>query len=118
MRSFFRKHEEFDLQDNNVDLFFKEKGMSNAENAAMKHELKSVQRIFKLVPHYGKTNALLANNIHSSQSIVAAGETRFVNEIAPKAGIDKMEAKEIFQKAEKKHTAAMLVAGDIPCSAQ
>ncbi|HMC98539.1 MAG TPA: hypothetical protein VKH37_00250, partial [Ferruginibacter sp.] len=113
LKTFFGKHEEFDLRHSNVDLFFKEKGINDPANAAMKNELKSVQRVFKLVPHYSKANALLANNIHSSQSIVAAGETRFVNEIAPKAGIEKKEATEIFQKAEKRHTAAMLVAGEL-----
>ena len=50
---------------------------------------------------------------HSSQGIVAIGETRFVNEVALRAGIGKKEAKKIYRKAETKHTAAMLMIGSL-----
>ncbi len=110
---FLTKHEDFDLQHSNIDLFLKTKKLATKKNEAMREELKSVQRIFKLVPHYGKTNALLKQNIHSAQSIAAIGETRFVNEIAPKAGIKTREAKEIFRRAESTNTAAMLIVGEL-----
>ena len=84
---FFTKYEDFDLQHSNIDLFLKKKRMATKKNAAMREELKTVQRVFKLVPHYSKTNALLKQNIHSAQSIAAIGATRFVKEIAPKSGI-------------------------------
>jgi len=77
-----------------------------------------VQRIFKLVPHYGKTIALRKLNINSSYSIAAAGETRFVHEIAPKAGIAFKEAKEIFKRAERTSTAAMIIAGELQDTAR
>ncbi len=110
---FLRKHEDFDLQRSNLDLFLKDKRLLTDKNTAMKEELKKVQRIFKLVPHYGKTNALLRENLYSSQNIAAVGENRFVREIAPKAGIDNVEAKEIFKKAERTSTAAMLIVGEL-----
>jgi 5-hydroxyisourate hydrolase-like protein (transthyretin family) len=110
--SFFNKHEDFDLTKHNVDLYLKEKKVAKKDKEAINEELKSVQRVFKLVPNYTKTMALRAEKIHSSQSIVAAGETRFVKEVAPKAGIEEKEAKEIYRKAETKHTAAMLMVGD------
>ena len=111
--SFFNKHEDFDLLNHNVDLYLKEKKVAKKDRDAINEELKSVQRVFKLVPNYSKTMALRNEKIHSSQSIVAIGETRFVKEVAPKADIEEKEAKEIYRKAETKHTAAMLMVGDL-----
>ncbi|HET7818178.1 MAG TPA: neuraminidase-like domain-containing protein, partial [Bacteroidia bacterium] len=111
--SFLSKHEDFDLEKHNVDLFLKEKKVARKEGDTIKEELKSIQRVFKLVPNYSKVNALHKENIHSAQSIVAAGETRFVNEIAPKAGIKTKEAKRIFKKASSVNTAAMLIVGEL-----
>ena len=110
---FLTKNEDFDLRNDNISVFLKTKKIGVKEKDIVKEELKSVQRIFKLVPHYGKTNALREMNIKSSYSITAAGETRFVNEIAPKAGIAPTEAKEIFKRAERVSTAAMLIAGEL-----
>ncbi|MCD9186655.1 MAG: hypothetical protein LUM44_09485 [Pyrinomonadaceae bacterium] len=112
IRDFLVKHEDFDLQTDNIDLFLKDK-KTDGKTDQMRDELKSVQRIFKLVPHYRKTNALLEKNITSAQSIAAIGETRFVNEIAPEAGISHREALEIFNKAERTATAVMLAAGEL-----
>ena len=111
--SFFSKHEDFDLAKNNVDTYLKTKKISAKSAEPIADELKSVQRIFKLIPHYGKTIALKNENIRSAYNIVSVGEKRFVDEIAPKAGISTLEAKDIFRKAETKHTAAMLMIGDL-----
>jgi hypothetical protein len=107
------KHDDFDLEKTDIHLFFKKKKIDRAGNEPLERELKTLQRVFKLIPHYGKTNALLERKIHSAQSIVAAGRTRFVNDIAPGAGITKREANDIFRRAEKKHTASMLIFGDL-----
>lgn len=111
--NFLSKHEDFDLLRHNVSTYLKDKKLTKKESEAVREELESVQRIFKLVPHYGKTIALRKLNIHSAHSIAAAGETRFVHEIAPKAGIALEEAKEIFQRAERTTTAAMIIAGEL-----
>jgi hypothetical protein len=111
--SFFNKHEDFDFLKHNVDLYLKEKKVAAKDKEAIGEELKSVQRVFKLIPNYSKTLALRDQKIHSSQSIVSIGETRFIKEVAPKAGIEEKEAKEIYHKAETKHTAAMLMVGDL-----
>jgi hypothetical protein len=113
IKSFLNKHSDFDLQNSSIDLFLKEKKLTGDKSAAMRDELKSVQRIFKLVPHYSKTNALLENNIHSAQSIATIGETRFVQDIAPQAGINRTEARKIFKQAERVNAAAMLVVGEL-----
>lgn len=101
INKFFAEHDNFDLQHTNIDLFLKDKKLITKKDEAMGEELKTMQRIFKLVPNYSKTNALLKENINSSQSIVAAGETRFVKEIAPKVGLSTKEAKDIFRKAQR-----------------
>jgi 5-hydroxyisourate hydrolase-like protein (transthyretin family) len=111
--SFFNKHEDFEFLKHNVDLYLKEKKVKNENAEEIREELKSVQRVFRLVPHYGKTLALRNEKIHSAQSIVATGKTRFVKEIAPKAGIEEKEAREIYSRAESKHTAAILMVGDL-----
>ncbi len=113
MVSFFDTNGDFDLLNSNVDLFFKQKKLSGTQNEPLRTELKSIQRVFKLVPNYEKTNALLEKNIHSAQSIVSAGETRFVNEIAPAAGMSTEEAKVVYSKASAANTAAMLIVGDL-----
>jgi hypothetical protein len=91
----------------------KKKKLATQKNEGVRRELKSVQRVFKLIPNYEKTNALLKKNIHSAQGITALGQGRFVKEIAPAAGLTDKEAKDIFRKAETVSTAAMLVAGDL-----
>jgi 5-hydroxyisourate hydrolase-like protein (transthyretin family) len=111
--SFFNRHEDFDMLKHNVDLYLKEKKVPEKDAKAVGEELKSVQRVFKLAPNYSKTVGLLNENINSSQNIVALGETRFVHEVAPKAGIEAKEAHEIYRKAEARHTAAMLMVGDL-----
>jgi 5-hydroxyisourate hydrolase-like protein (transthyretin family) len=111
--SFLNKHEDFDLTSHHIDSFLKEKKVSKKDSEAIAPELNAVQRIFQLVPHFSKTNVLRSEGFTSSASIVAAGETRFVHEIAPKAGIDAVEAKQIFSKASNINTAAMLIAGEM-----
>ena len=111
--NFFNKFEDFDLVNSNVDLFLKEKKVPVQEGNVIKEELKSMQRIFKLAPQYKVTKALLSKNIHSAQSIARIGETRFIKEVAPNAGISSKEAKEIFAKANRVNTAAMLLVGEL-----
>ncbi|MEI7724329.1 MAG: neuraminidase-like domain-containing protein [Bacteroidota bacterium] len=111
--AFFANHGEFDMIKHNVDLYLKDKNIVNNDTSAIKEELKSVQRIFRLTPNYSQTTALLNANINSSQSIVATGKTRFVNELAPKAGILPAQANAIFNKASTMNTAAMLMVGNL-----
>jgi hypothetical protein len=111
--SFFQEHPDFDLQQSNIDAFLNQKQPSAGHDDGMRRELKSAQRIFRLVPNYRKTTALLRKNIHSAQSIAAMGEGRFVKEIAPEAGLSADEARTVFKKAEKTAAAAMLIAGEL-----
>jgi hypothetical protein len=118
IKDFLNRHEDFELHKTNVDVFLKDKKLANKKNEGMRAELKKVQRVFKLAPKYSQANALLQNNVSSAQHIVGVGKGRFVNEIAPKAGLSAGEAKEVFARAERVQTAAMLIAGDMQSSLQ
>ncbi len=113
------KSDDLDLQKENVDLFFKRAGLNTGTgasanaNASMRDELKKIQRVFRLTPHYSTANALLARGIASARDITAAGKTRFVREIAPAAGISATEADAMYRKAESTATAAMVLAGEL-----
>jgi hypothetical protein len=108
------ENEDFDLQRSNIDTFFRDKGTRDADTTEPAlRELKSVQRVFKLVPNYSKTTALLSQKVHSAQSIVATGKTRFVNEVGPAAGISEKEATAIYNKASNVQAASMLIAGEL-----
>lgn len=110
---FLNQHEDFDLVKSNVDLFLKEKKGATDKAGVISNELKSVQRVFKLIPHYGKTIGLRKENMSSSFQIASVGEKRFVNEVAPRAGLSAAEAKIVYQKATTRQTAAMMLIGDL-----
>lgn len=111
--AFLQKHTDFNLAKDNVDLFLQRKKVPQKESEAYSEQLKSIQRIFKLTPNYTKTQALLQKDIHSAHQIVAMGKTRFLSEVAPAAGIEEKEAKEMFKKAESTNAAAMLLVGEL-----
>lgn len=113
MSEFMNKHEDFDLINSNVDLYMKQKKLRAEEHEPLKVELKKVQRVFRLIPNYSKTNALLDQGVVSAKDITAAGKTRFMKEIAPKAGLTKKEAELAYKKAEYTSTAAMMIVGDL-----
>jgi hypothetical protein len=113
MSEFLDKHEDFDLINSNVDLYLKQKKLRAEEHQPLRDELKKVQRVFRLAPTYSKTNALLGQNIMSAKDITAVGKTRFMKEIAPKAGLTATEATLAYKKAEATTTAAMLIVGDL-----
>ncbi|UPZ15121.1 neuraminidase-like domain-containing protein [Flavobacterium humidisoli] len=111
--AFLNKNEDFDLKEDNIEHYIKQKKIPRKESEAVKEELKSVQRIFKLVPNYTKTNALRGEELNSAQGIASVGKTRFTKEIAPKVGLSEKEANLIFRKAENINTTAMLIAGEL-----
>lgn len=110
---FLKKHEDFELHRDNVDVFMKQKKIKATERDAIGEELKAIQRVFKLTPSYSKTLALREQKIHSAMNIVQMGKENFVNEIAPRAGMNPKEAIQVFLKAETRHTAAMLAVGEL-----
>lgn len=107
-------HDDFDLRHGDVARQLKDDGAG----VGVRDELRSLQRVFKLVPHYGKTMRLRQLGLQSAQSISAAGAGRFMREIAPRAGLSAEEAREVFGKAQNTATAAMLIAGELQDTAR
>ena len=110
---FLTSHDDLDLTSTNIDLYLKKKRVPKKTSGAIREELKSVQRVFRLVPSYSKTLALRNENIHSAHSIVSTGETRFLRDVGPRAGLSEAEAREVYRRAETRHTGAMLFAGEL-----
>ena len=69
--------------------------------------------MLKLAPDVASAGALMAQNVSSASDVLATGRSRFLSDVAPKAGLSPAEAKATYAKAEVMHTAAMMVAGEI-----
>lgn len=113
VRSILSEHRDFKLDSTRIDSFFKEKEIDSEENQGAKKELKQLQRVFKLVPNYSKTNALIEKGMNSSHKIVSTGKSRFLNEIAPASGLTNKEAREVFARAENITTTSMMMVGEV-----
>ncbi len=111
--SLLNKHTDFKLESSAIDAFFVQKNIDSKSNQGAKMQLKRLQRVFKLVPHYSKSNALIEEGLTSSQSIVALGRSRFLDEIAPQTGLSGKEAKAVFAKAENVSMASMFLVGEM-----
>lgn len=106
----FKKNENIDLRNENLDKLFAKEKVVNHEVIS---DLKTRQRIFKLIPHFTKSNKLIEKGITSARDITNMGRKRFVSEIVAIDGISEMEANEIFDKAQNTTTKTMLVAGEL-----
>jgi len=111
--AFLKRHENLNLKDTKIALFFKENELHTQDDLKVQASLKKHQRLFKLTPKYEHVKGLRKQKIHSAQHLVATGKSRFVNDIAPKSGMSKKEARIAYKKAEDIHTATLLIAGDL-----
>jgi hypothetical protein len=73
------------------------KGIQDTE--AVVQDLKAVQRVFKLNPTYQAVDALMSRNIKSAQQVYFMGREQLVNTLKG-TGINKIESKKIYQRAE------------------
>ena len=111
--SFLKREKDFDLANTRVDRYFRDKKLSAKNADSLKLELKRHQRMAKLGLSYDQSMKLYDYKIHSAQRIVGIGKGRFINEIAPSAGMTESRATEIFRRAEETHTAALMIASDL-----
>ena len=81
------------------------------DKAALLADLKSAQRVFKLNPTFKAVDALLTRKIDSSQQIYFMGEGQFVKAMDG-SGINKIEAKKLYRKAENAYAYALAMFGD------
>jgi hypothetical protein len=56
------------------------------DKAGVTRQLKAMERIFKVAPRYDQMRPLLADGLHSAQSIALMGEDTFVSTYSPKLG--------------------------------
>jgi len=74
-------------------------------------QLKSIQRVFKLNPTHQAVDALLSNKIESAQQIYFMGKEQFVT-VLKGTGINKIESKKIYQKAENAYALTLTLFGN------
>ncbi|BAV06840.1 hypothetical protein SAMN05421788_102526 [Filimonas lacunae] len=70
------------------------------------NDLKSIQRVFKLNATYKAVDTLMSQNIVSAQQIYFMGREQFVATLKD-TGINKLESKKIYQKAENTYALAL-----------
>ena len=81
------------------------------DKAALLADLKAVQRVFKLNSTFKVVDALVTRKIDSGQQIYFMGESQFVKAIDG-SGINKIEAKKLYHKAENAYAYALAMFGD------
>lgn len=81
------------------------------DKAALVKDLKSVQRVFKLNPTHQAVNALLERKLDSAQKIYFMGQGQFSSAMAG-SGVNKIEAKKLYRKAENTYAMALTLFGD------
>jgi hypothetical protein len=114
--SFLDANPNFNLAATPVERYLKAAApgsLPQADTQALKDNLKTVQRVFKLAPVYSQTQALLNDGIQSAQQVVQMGETQFVKKYSASAAFTKKQAQAAYQKAADVHTAAMLLAAEL-----
>ncbi len=74
-------------------------------------QLKSIQRVFKLNPTHQAVDALLSRKIESAQQIYFMGKEQFVVSLKD-SGINKIESKKLYQKAENAYALALTYFGN------
>ncbi|MDF2679175.1 MAG: toxin subunit [Brevibacillus sp.] len=121
---FFERNPDFDLQLSSVDEFVasvetkedatslsisktrsqKDEGdhLSSKESkeVGLAAQLKSMQRIFRLVPEYDSTSALLKGGVHSAYGVAKMGQQGFISQYGDKVG-GEHEARRIYDRASQ-----------------
>jgi len=108
----FERHADLDLKRSNLDRAFAEAKLDRPQDRRLLREMKSLQRVLKLAPDLDRAQALVAAKVGSAADLVKIGRSRFMDEIAPAAGLTPREAREVFGRAQSAHAAALMVAGE------
>ena len=117
MGRFLESHETFELLNTPVDDFLKNNTRPDfrtlAEEDDFRLELKAVQRVFKLVPTFEATNAMLADGVHSAQMAYRMGESEFVRRYAERPGFTAESAQLAWSRAADTHAAVLTLVADL-----
>ncbi|HEY8459160.1 MAG TPA: neuraminidase-like domain-containing protein, partial [Blastocatellia bacterium] len=107
LSEFLASHEEFELLNTPVDEFL------NGGNEEFRLEVKAAQRVFKLVPTFEATDALLADGLHSAQQIYHMGESEFVRRYGDQPGFTPETARLAWNRAADTHAAVLTIVADL-----
>jgi len=117
LSKFLESHEKFEFLNTPVDDFLKNninpdfRALADDENFRL--EVKAAQRVFKLVPTFEATDALLADNRHSAQQIYRMGESEFVRRYTGRPGFTKESARLAWNRAADTHAAVLTIVADL-----
>lgn len=107
---FFTKNPNFDLNAGNINKEFAQSDFSAVDKEAVKKEIKTISRLYKLNNDYAVVNKLLSKQLHSATAIVSKyGKQQFGIEFAEALGSETI-ANGLYQKAlsvDKKTTALL-----------
>jgi hypothetical protein len=116
MLSLLRANPSFDLTKDPIHALLRAQPPQSSDpkdTAALNHQIKSIQRIFKLAPTSRQTSALLDAGIHSAAQISGMGRTQFVRRFAANGTFTADEADVVFRRAHDIHIATGLMAAEI-----
>ncbi|MCK1642484.1 hypothetical protein IVA95_34240 [Bradyrhizobium sp. 157] len=117
LHGFLEEHENFELLNTHIDEFLDKQARSayrhSAANEGFRRELKAIQRMFKLAPRFEATDTLLADGVHSSQTVYRMGESAFVRRYAGRSGFDIDSARAAWNCAADTHAAVLTVVADL-----
>ena len=110
---FLQQHDQFDLLNTRIGQFIAEnkKAIATADVNNIASQLRRVQRIFKLAPHYDHASQLLNDNIHSAHQIVKMGRENFVSTYSQSMGTP--AAEQVFQKASAVQATTIALVGNL-----
>ncbi|HEV7472755.1 MAG TPA: neuraminidase-like domain-containing protein [Pyrinomonadaceae bacterium] len=116
LAAFLDRHQDFDFLKTPVDKFLKNTASSDSNQTSdndFKTELKGVQRVFKLAPSFGATDALLADGVHSAQQVYRMGKTAFVRRYEKAEGFTVETAAIAWNRAFDTHAAVLTIVADL-----
>ncbi|WP_100902184.1 neuraminidase-like domain-containing protein [Nostoc flagelliforme] len=114
---FLNRHESFELLNTPVDDFMNNSIHPDfqelAQDENFRLEVKAAQRVFKLVPTFEATDALLADDLHSAQKIYRTGESEFVRRYGDHPGFTPEAARLAWNRAADTHAAVLTIVTDL-----
>lgn len=117
LKRFLDLHEEFEFLHTPIDQFLKDKVRRDfkpaREDNAFRTQLKAIQRVFKLVPRFEATDALLADGLHSAQQIYRLGQSKFVRRYEQQPGFTTETARRAWNRAADTHAAVLTIVADL-----
>ena len=113
LAAFFAANPSFDLRATGIDQFLSDSRA--AFSASALSDLKTAQRLFRLVPRYAAVDALHAAGYGSAQSIYFAGRTQFVTAMTAALG-SALSANLAYGRAQVTYTTALATYGSFNSS--